>query len=224
MTCRCGKEFTVSRKFFVKPEKKKKSDFFALTGFCNEMDFSPHPSYSSTQSLGQISPPLALSLIHGLLALTSHCSSKWHATLPGIQFIWAMYNHKPYHLQPGRLTQRGPVEVRERGGLRFSAKAKKKQSLFPVEKSALKLLWNVRGDSLLYLLVCLQIAAACVECWWSDCWAETAEKNATHQQQKFEAALKLGTLTAQYKRQTVPWFCCDNGFSRSCFFSSGRST
>lgn len=129
------------------------------------MEFSPHPSSFNTQSLGWIvfllSPPL---VIHGLLALTSHCSSVWHAMLPGIQFIWATSNHKPYPLQPGRLTQRGPGEREKEAdwglALRGGGQESQSKTCLLSKNPPLYFLWNVRGDGILYLLVCLQIANA----------------------------------------------------------------
>ena len=150
-----------------KKQGEKKLNSFSPSSFCNEMEFAPHPSYSNTQPLGHISLPLSPSFIQGSLALTSYCSSEWHAALPGIQFIWAMYDHKPYPLQPGRFSQQGGQERREEeGGDRAKAK------LASCQKSPLQCVWNVRGDGGLYLLVCLQIVTACAEC--SDHWAERA--------------------------------------------------
>lgn len=102
----------IKQKFFLHQK------CFTLFGLSNVMWFSPHPSYSNKQSLGlppPQTPTLSPAFSDGLLPLTSYCFSEWHATLPGIQFIWAMYNHKPYPLQPGRLTQRGPREAWEGG-------------------------------------------------------------------------------------------------------------
>lgn len=136
--------------------------------------------------------PLSPSFIHGLLALTSHCSSEWHAMLPGIQFIWAMYNHKPYPLQPGRLTQQEPERKKE-AEMRFSTKRgpkQPKQTLPLVRKNPPWFLWNTRRDGILYLLKCLQIADAVAECWCSDRWAKRAEKSASRLTEKLGCPTK----------------------------------
>lgn len=59
--------------------------WFVLTGFCNEMEFSPHPSSSKTQPRGPVfSLLLPPSFSHASLALTSYCSCEWHSMAPGI--------------------------------------------------------------------------------------------------------------------------------------------
>lgn len=72
-TCRCAKEFIVSKRILnVKRVEKKTLNCFTLTGFCNEMEFSPHPSHSNAQSLG-----LSLSLPLSFMARWP-----WHLTVP----------------------------------------------------------------------------------------------------------------------------------------------
>lgn len=60
---------------YVKRAEKNPLNCFALCGSCNEMEFSPHPSYSNTQSLGLMffSLPLPPSFM---------ARWPWHLTVP----------------------------------------------------------------------------------------------------------------------------------------------
>lgn len=179
------------------------------------MEFSPHPSSSNTQSLGQITFPLSPSFIHGMLALTSYCSSEWHAMLSGIQFIWGMYNHKPYPLQPGRPTQWGPGEREKEAGwgsaLRGRQKSKSKTCLLPRPPPVVPVKC---GERWYFVFTWMSTNSKCM-CWllvfrplrrerFKEC--QRADREALH-----------GT-----KDKWCPDH--DNGFSRSCCLSCGQVT
>lgn len=97
---------------------------FALSGCCNKMEFPPHPSSSSRQSLRQM-------FFSSTLRLTSHSASKQLATLPGIRL--SSIRHCTGSFTTWTACMVGVSRARDRG---------KKT----VKKSLLQLFLNERGN------------------------------------------------------------------------------
>lgn len=128
------------------------------------MEFSPHPSYSKTQSHGLF--PLSLFLPPSFIACWP-----WHlsvprsdATRPGIQFIWTMYNHNLYPLQPERLTRQ---EQREKGRLRFGEWKSRGKTHLQSETPPVVLV-KCEGQCFVYTSMSTNSNRS-AECWFSDC-------------------------------------------------------
>lgn len=148
--------------------------------------------------------------------MTSYCCSKWHAMLSGIQFIWGMLNHKPYLLQPGRLTQQGPGEREKEADWGLALRGRHNTESTTCLLSRFPPVVPLKcGQRWYFVLTWMSTNSKCM-CWMLVFWPLSRESLK-------ECCQKSGQRNTEwYKRQMVSWLDRDNEFSRSCCLSCGQ--